>query len=168
MTFTSQRGRPRKTLPELDAGTPELRLKHALGLTLEPIDLCREKLIITPEQHWCGLHLRWLYTLRYGVPSLTARYTDRNYAPPPIEYDDPTWRALREKEYREAIRLLKNENHYEGVMRLVVYNEVPNFLNARLQNAARTNHDLQMELEKTRTRLCIGLDLLANQWRKIK
>lgn len=168
MTFTSQRGRPRKMLPQLDIGTPELRLKHALGLTSEPIDQCLEKRCITPEQHWCGLHLRWLYTLRYGAPSLTARYTDRDSAPSLMQQDDPTWRTLREKEYREAIRALKSENYYECVMRLVVYNEVPAFLNVRLQKAALTNHTLQTELQQTRTRLCNGLDVLAQQWRKIK
>lgn len=168
MAFTSQRGRPRKSLPEFDFGTPELRLKHALRLTAEPIDICLEKLFITPQQHWCGLHLRWLYTLRYGAPSLCAHYADSASAPNQLQSDDPAWRVLREKEYHEAIGLLKNNHYYECVMRLVVYNESPVFLNSRLQNVAITNHALYTELTRSRTQFCNGLDLLAGLWQKIK
>lgn len=39
MAFTTQRGRPRKPVLQHDLGTPELRLKNALGVTAEPIDL---------------------------------------------------------------------------------------------------------------------------------
>ena len=79
MAFSTRRGRPpRPRLDDNDNGTPELQFKRALGVTREPIDLCLERNLITPDHHWCSLHLRWLYTLRYGAPAITTRYADKD------------------------------------------------------------------------------------------
>lgn len=167
--FTTQRGRPRKIIPHYDTGTPELRLKHALRLTAEPIDLCLERMFITPEQHWCGLHLRWLYTLRYGAPNLTAYYADRDTTASTVkDVDDPAWRSRREQEYHKAIQSLKIEGHYECVMRLAVYNESPAFLNVSLQKSSGKKAYLCTALNQIHRELCAGLDILALQWKKIK
>jgi hypothetical protein len=132
---------------------------------MEPIDLCLQKQLITTEQHWCGLHLRWLYTLRYGAPSLTTHYIPREEKSGPTE-DDPHWRAQREEEYRLAIALLKRGLHYEPVMQLCIYNERPAFLNTALLELAWEQPVLAARLENQRTWLVEGLTLLARHWKR--
>lgn len=166
MAFSTQRGRPRKPVLDYDPGTPELRLKHALQLTSEPIDICLEKGLITPQQHWCGLHLRWLYTLRYGAPSLTTRYTDTCQPASPQPTDDPTWRAMREREYLDATALLKRTRHYECVLRLSIFNELPAFLNPRLLGRAKEQMPLAEQLATAHARLRDGLDILSHHWKR--
>jgi hypothetical protein len=164
MAFTTHRGRPRKEPVVTDFGTPELRLKHALRITAEPIDLYLEKDLITEKQHWCGLHLRWLYTLRYGAPSLTTRYDVQAPGTPAAE--DVAWRSMREREYHEAARLLKVERRYECVMRLCVFNEQPAFLNGRLRERAWAEASLATQLARIHGELREGLDLLVTHWKK--
>ena len=166
MAFTTRRGRPPRTpSPAIDAGTPELRFKHAHGLTAEPIDHCLEKGHITPAQHWCGLHLRWLYTVRYGAPNLTTRYDIAPFdGPRPV--DDPSWREQREAEYHAARTLLRNRQHYEPVMRLCIHNEMPVFLVPNLRARALHNAALAERLHASRQQLIDGLDLLAAHWKR--
>lgn len=165
MAFTTRRGRPRAPVVLQDSGTPELRLKHALGLTAEPIDLCLDRKLITNEQHWCGLHLRWLYTLRYGAPSVTTCYLDRQ-GPSPAAEETVQWRAQREEEYGAAIILLKSEQHYEAVMRLCVFNESPAFLNHSLQQRAWEDRAIAHQLLQCHHKLTQGLDILAKHWHR--
>lgn len=165
MAFTTRRGRPRAPALLSDPGTPELRLKHALGLTAEPIDLCLSRGLVTNEQHWCALHLRWLYTLRYGAPSLTTRYTDhagQNAGPEETLH----WRAIREEEYHCAITLLKHKRRYEPVMRLCVFNELPSFLNHSLRERAASDTALADQLLRSHHSVIDGLDILVNHWRR--
>lgn len=167
MAFSTQRGRPRKPMNDNDPGTPELRLKHALRLTAEPIDLCLEKNLITREMHWCGLHLRWLYTLRYGAPSLTRNYADgTDQSRPPPSEDDPTWRTMREQEYHEAIAMLKANRRYECVMRLAIFNEHPAFLNPALRARLLQEPALAHQLAFAHNHLREGLTLLTQHWRR--
>ena len=165
MAFSTLRGRPRARVIDSDPGTPELRMKHAVGATAEPIDLCLTRALITPDQHWCGLHLRWLYTLRYGAPSLTTRYADRMEGAAPTE-DADIWRALREREYHEAIIALTQQRRYEPVMRLCVYNELPAFLSPALQRRAWDDAKLTHQLLRSHHTLREGLDILTKQWRR--
>jgi hypothetical protein len=165
MAFSSLRGRPRKTAPPLrDVGTPELRLKHALNLTAEPIDLCLERALITPEQHRSGIHLRWLYTLRYGAPSLSTHYGDRGGTPEAAVHD-PQWRSMREQEYLDACRLLRAHRRYECVLRLCVYNEYPSFLSHPLRERARRDAALMQQLAQAQQQLQEGLEALVLHWR---
>jgi hypothetical protein len=164
MAFSTRRGRPRSQPEQLDPGTPELRLKHALGLTTEPIDLCLSRNLITPGQHWCGLHLRWLYTLRYGAPVITSRYTDTAHTPAMAE-ETEDWRAMREKEYHDAIALLKQHKRYECVMRLCVFNELPAFLSPPLRRRADAEKSLAEQLAYTHHKVTEGLDILVLHWR---
>lgn len=164
MAFSTSRGRPRINQAATDIGTPELRLKHALGLTAEPIDLCIARALITTEQHWCGLHLRWLYTLRYGAPVLTTRYADK--AESPITQDEAQqWRELREMEYHESIALLKQRQRFECVMRVCVFNELPAFLSHTLCKRASSDVALAHQLMQTHRKMVEGLDILVHHWR---
>ena len=166
MAFSTVRGRPRKPAQTHDLGTPELRLKHALRVTAEPIDLCLEKQMITPQQHWCGLHLRWLYTLRYGAPSLTTHYTDRDHPASTPMAEDPGWRSMREREYHEAAVMLRARNRYECVMRLCVFNERPAFLSSALREKAFHQPHLAERMSHAQAQLREGLDLLVLHWRR--
>lgn len=163
MSFSSKRGRPRKPEAVPDFGTPELRLKHALGVTSEPIDLCLARRIITVEQHRSGLHLRWLHTLRYGAPHITTRYTLED-APPPSP-DDPIWRSQREHEYADAVMLLRSHRRHDAVMRLTVLNEMPPFLNPDILRQAWQHPSLEVKLVRERQHLHEGLMLLVDHWK---
>lgn len=167
MAFTTRRGRPRAPVVLQDLGTPELRLKHALGLTAEPIDLCLERGLISNEQHWCGLHLRWLYTLRYGAPSVTTRYVDR-HGPSPAPEETVAWRVEREAEYTAASALLKQHRRYEAVMRLCVFNESPAFLSRALQQRAWNERQIAEQLLQSHHKLTQGLDILAKHWHRLR
>lgn len=165
MAFTTRRGRPKKAAAEgVDVGTPELRFKHAHGLTAEPIDQCLERQLITEAHHWCALHLRWLYTVRYGAPSLTTRYDSGSAGPRTA--DDPAWRRQREAEYHAATALLRTGVHYEPVMRVCVYNEWPAFLDPRLLARTWDEPALAARLERARQQLIDGLDVLAAHWKR--
>lgn len=168
MAFSTQRGRPRKPLNDNDPGTPELRLKHALRMTIEPIDLCLEKSLITDCQHWCGLHLRWLYTLRYGAPSVTSSYTDRQGSggTGAETQEESAWKIDRITEYTDAIALLHAHRRYDCVMRLAVYNETPSFLSTRLRAKATEEYATARALAHAHEQLQQGLELLAHHWRR--
>ena len=166
MGFSTQRGRPaRPKLDGRDAGTPELQLKRALGITHEPIDACLERGLITTDHHRSGLHLRWLYTVRYGAPVITTRYDDRQERTAPMEENDE-WRTLREREYQDAVLLLQQARRYECVMRACIFNETPAFLNHRLTARAWHEPALATQLQLGRRMLSEGLELLTLQWRR--
>ncbi len=155
-----KRGRPKIDRPSRDAGTPELAFKRAHGETMEPLDLCLERGLLTAAQHWCGIHLRWLYTLRYGAPGVRAVDTT-HLGGLELKMDDPGWRAAREEEYHMALRLLGRERG-QMVLGLAVHNERPAFLarppSARLQAwAARAEAEL--------ARLNEAFGLLEKHWR---
>lgn len=114
------RGRPKLHRPHHDQGTPELQAKRRLALTAETVDQLLDHDIITQDQHWCAVHFRWLYTLRYGAPTpyITALIEEaRNVAE-----DDPEWRAAREAEYHEAATLLHRSRVLGEVMDILLYN----------------------------------------------
>jgi hypothetical protein len=165
MAFSSRRGRPPR--PKTDApdlGTPELCYKRALGLTQEPIDRLLEQGLIDGNHHWCGLHLRWLYTLRYGAPVVTTRYADRRDISVPND-TQTAWQSMREREYADAAAMLKKANHYEPIMRLCVFNEVPAFLSDSLRKRAWHEPALAHQLSHQHRLLLEGLTLLVTAWR---
>lgn len=163
MAFSSRRGRPRANSGVPDTGTPELRQKRRHSITAEPIDICLEKGLIDIDQHRSGLHLRWLYTLRYGAPSLTARYY-RDDAGSGVQTCEQ-WRSAREQEYLLATRLLASRRLEHAVLRLTIYNELPAFLSPNLQQQAWLQPALAERLENLRHEVHDGLTLLVKHWR---
>lgn len=164
MAFATRRGRPKQPKPATDYGTPELAAKRHAGLTREPLDLCLEKRLITHDQHWCGLHLRWLYTLRYGAPGISCRpmHLDESR---PIRPEDAQWRQAREEEYKEAIALLTQHRTYESVMGLCVFHDTPSFLNRRLLAMAAENAKIAEHIQLSYQQLGEGLAILCALWR---
>jgi hypothetical protein len=161
LRFPRKRGRPKSIPRGTDYGTPELSLKRLRGETAETLDLCLERALITREQHWCGIHLRWLYTLRHGAPSVRAIDPTHlgGIEPKP---EDPEWRGAREKEYHEAIKKLADKGNVPLLMNLCVYNERPKFLNLRQPAPGKRLTETETMLRDLRA----GLDILAKLWGK--
>lgn len=154
------RGRPKNTIPRgNDYGTPELAMKRALSLTVETLDLCLERQLIEPQQHWCGIHLRWLFTLRNGAPGITALDLTHVGGITP-KTDDPDWRSNREKEYRDAIHALAMGGHVSTIINICIYNDRPPFLNIP-QNSEQLKRASQ-SLAGFRH----GLDILVQHWNR--
>lgn len=123
MAFTSRRGRPKKQeRPEADTGTPELRRKRQQCLTVEPLDWLREREIITQQQHWCGLHFRWLYTLRYGVATVqsldAARVKGLMHSK---EYEE--WQNEREADWKNAVEAIASPALLQLLLNYCVYQQ---------------------------------------------
>lgn len=162
MAFPSRRGRPKtERTPGADTGTPELVMKRLHCATLEPLDLCLERGIITREQHWCGVHLRWLYTLRYGAPGVRA-IDPTHLGGVELKCDDPDWRREREAEYHAAMQLLSRAHLWRDVVDLCVLNLKPFFLVA----GKTISYDRAQASASAIARLRDALDLLAGQWGK--
>lgn len=127
MSFSLKRGRPRVSRPRIDTGTAELAARHAKGLTMEVLDSCLKSRLIANEEHAAGMHLRWLYSLRFGSPTVRAYMPDdargRN-----ITKHDEQWRRCRESEYEKAIQALKAIDAHIMVTNIVIFNRVPRFL----------------------------------------
>lgn len=161
LTFSRSRGRPKNNRPMIDTGTPETVMKRLLGVTTEALDLCLEHGIITQKQHWCGIHLRWLYTLRHGVPSVRA--TDLSYIggceQKSSDYEDPLWRASREKEYNNAISTLTQSGHALLIINLCIYNEFPKSINFSALNMKKNTYYYISNLRN-------GLDILVKLWNR--
>lgn len=168
MSFSTRRGRPAKPKLMRDNGTPELQAKHRLGLTGEAIDLCLERQLISREQHWAGLHYRWLYTVRYGAPSLSSHWWRLcNEGHTGTRTENGAWRAAREQEYSEARTLLMRHGKYEPVMQVAVYNDIPCFLRPDLLQMALARPALLDRIEQERGHFSEGVKLLAEHWRNI-
>jgi hypothetical protein len=161
--FPRKRGRPRQLRSMHDTGTPELVMKRLKQETAEALDLCLERGLLTPEQHWYGVHLRWLYTLRYGAPGVRA-IDQSHFGGRETKIDDPAWRAAREAEYNEAIIKLSDRGLAMPLLELCVYNERPKFL--RWHDAARITPRQADENLRAIDKIRDGLDLLTALWRR--
>ena len=157
--FPRKRGRPRKILQSRDNGTPELIAKKLTEETTETIDLCYKRELITAQQHWCAIHLRWLYTLRYGAPTVRALDPTHLGGTEP-RANDPEWTALREREFNDAMILLNKHGYARLLTQVCIYNECPAFLKNRGMNA-RQSALANSFLNNLRA----GLDLLAHHWK---
>lgn len=161
LQFPRRRGRPRKSLPKKDTGTQELARKRRSGETAEALDLCLELGIINNLHHWCGMHLRWLHTLRYGTPG--PQTIDLTYiGGTPTNPDDPHWRTEREREYSEAIACLRRAGHADLVGRVCIYNDRPLFLKAEHNKKKIPSAASAAE----RNSLVAGLEALCCHWRR--
>lgn len=127
MAFSSRRGRPRLERAKKDCGTKELAQRHAAGLTMEALDMCLKRGLISEEEHKAGMHLRWLYTLRFGAPTIAA-YDHAAIQGRNLKKEDDAWRGRREKEYEQAMAWLKGEGAHIMVGNVAIFNRFPRFL----------------------------------------
>jgi hypothetical protein len=73
------------------------------------------------------VHLRWLFTLRHGIPNVRALDPTLSHGLM-HKQDDPHWREAREKEYHAAMNALSSRGYAKIVMSLCIYNERPPFI----------------------------------------
>lgn len=159
MKFTTKRGRPKKIqTSDKDYGTPELREKNQSGITAEPLDLAYAKGIIDRDQHWCGIHFRWLYTIRYGLPTVRAVDVSEPQGISLTECDEE-WKESREIEYRSAADVLQKTHHLQSIMNFVIYGIRPAFLLPR-SNDLKIDRNAEHSLNNIKS----GLDELKKLW----
>ncbi len=140
-----------------DSGTAELVMKRLKGETTEALDLCLNRNLITQEQHWCGVHLRWLYTLRFGVPGIRA-IDPTHLGGADIKTHDTLWASSREEEYQSALAHLSRGGHAALVMNICIFNERPAFLIPSAAHKHKTENDRLLD------RFIEGLDILRMLW----
>lgn len=165
MAFSTRRGRPRTSgaRPERDYGTPELQKKRQYGLTVEAIDLCLHRGIISPQQHWCGVHLRWLHALRYGVADAKTS-SGLLHQSAGTSLQDEQWNNEREQEYHAATLALAEQHALHPTIRLCVYNERPIFLTLN-NEALRALPRQQLQRYTSEVSLVrLGLSSLQRLW----
>lgn len=107
-------------------GTEELRYRRALGLTQEPLDLCLRHELITPEQHAAGIHLRWLFTVCFGVPQARSLDLMENRSSPRETTEE--WLKKREQDYTSAVKLFTARAMKKTVLDCCVYGKQPEFV----------------------------------------
>jgi hypothetical protein len=127
MGFSRKRGRPALQKSQDDKGTNELQRKKSLGITAEPLDLCLKKGLICDEEHNAGIRLRWLYTLRFGAPDISAYSLDRR-GKSCVQSDNDEWLHPRQLEYNNALTTLDKIGAKTIVMNICVFNQRPAFL----------------------------------------
>lgn len=152
-TLARRRGRPKLARPMHDSGTAELVMKRLKGETAESIDLCLERDIITRNQHWCGIHLRWLYTLRFGAPGVKA-IDPQDMGGMELKSHDAEWLSSREQEYQQALGVLAGRALAAIVMNVCIFNERPLFLTSPASRKAAAQ----------RASFLAGLELLQALW----
>lgn len=161
------RGRPKKApVPSQDTGTPELIFKRAYDETAEAIDLCRARNLITDEQHRAGMHLRWLHTIRFGAPGVSAYDLTRASGAELRAANDLLWHRAREEEYQDAIELLRTVKRLDDVMGVCVYNERPFYLKREWLHRAYDDRYVAARIERAICHLQDGLDTLVHGWKK--
>jgi hypothetical protein len=152
-----KRGRPKTERPMHDSGTAELIMKRLSGETTEALDLCLQRELISKNQHWCGVHLRWLYTLRFGATSVHT-IDPTHLGGIDIKTHDPLWDNAREEEYQAALAHLSRNGFAAIVMSVCIFNERPVFL--KKPASLSTSRNSAATLKQFRD----GLDILKKLW----
>jgi hypothetical protein len=168
MGFTTRRGRPKtkevklEVISERDLGTPELCMHRAFNQTKEVLDICIEKRIITEDEHRAAVHFRWLYTIRFGAPNISALDINKGEGRD-IREESEIWRAKREREYSMAVEKLRSEGSLKMIMNIAIFNHSPRFLTG--VNSHRTAQIIQNKRELAKFRE--GLKTLVSLWFQI-
>jgi len=158
----AKRGRPPKKKIGKDLGTAELQMKRIFNLTYEPLDLCMRRQIITLDQQQAAMRLRWLYTLRYGAPSISA-YDPQLRGTAIMREDDPRWLEARRAEYESAICDLSRINARQIVVNICIFNQMPEFL---LPYANKINAKEAKKRNDQLSKLREGLEILSEKMGK--
>ncbi len=109
----------------------------------EALDICLEKNLIPLIQHQYGLKLRWLHTIKHGLPNISSNF--------PIKYEpssnpkDPKWIANQQEAYREITNHLKLNNSIKVVSDICIYNIYPSFItNPRAPRSAKEFNEFKL------------------------
>lgn len=163
MGFTSKRGRPaaKASLTVIEGGKIQEKPRNNRPLvivTSEPIDICYKKGLISADEHRAALHFRWLYTLKFGAPDISAVEYDK-FTLSGSRIQDPEWQELREREYAMAVEKLRSSGALKIVLNIAVFGYMPGFLiTSRLNKRCfGANYSEVQKLKE-------GLDLLVRHW----
>lgn len=118
-----------------------------------------ERQLISAEQHWAAIHLRWLYTVRHGAPTLKA-IDPSHIGGYELRANDPEWYEQREKEFNDAMAVLSPNGHARLLLDVCIYNERPVFLKSN--SKVKSLHTAAASAFITCLRE--GLDLLSDHW----
>lgn len=127
MRHNTKRGRPKSNVPKHDLGTPELLAKRHAGLTMEPLDMCLHRGIISSDEHWAGIHLRWLYTVIFGAPTASASDPSATKGKE-LRSENAKWLCDREREYAGACHVLRQHKALPLVPNICIFGHFPRFL----------------------------------------
>lgn len=169
MSFTSKRGPKAKSnaaLTVIEGGKTAEQLaelpKKVIRINNEPIDICFAKDLITNEEHWAAIHFRWLYTLRFGAPLVSALNLERINGKENIKNDEK-WQEMREREYAMAVEKLRKAGALKTVMNVAVFNIMPKFLINKGSLSKKNINNNYSEFLKLKE----GLAALTEMWREI-
>lgn len=144
----SRRGRPKNINKSIDFGTKELRKKRSKLETMEPIDVCLRKSLISISQHKSAIKLRWLYTLKFGAPSISAIDHCMGVGRCVSKHIDEKFLQDMQMLYAEGLQILDAYGARRIVMNICVFNEMPTFLHNPTSEVAHCElQDLQNGLE---------------------
>ena len=126
----------------------------------EPLDILLHKNIINEKQHWAGMHLRWLHSIRFGIQNITSL----KHYPFSIEIkqDNPEWREEREIEYSQAIYELKKYKLHDIISSMVIFGKIPKFL--LIKNLMNINIIKSLSYANEVDDIKDGLDTLVELW----
>ncbi|MDB2414696.1 hypothetical protein N9W34_02880 [Rickettsiales bacterium] len=163
MAFSNRRGRPRTKVAGSDLGTPELQYKRLINETTEPFDLCLKKSFININQHSAGLRLRWLYVLRFGVPTVSA-YNPNDGVGISTRKIDEDWSQERQEEYLLYTDNLHKIGAKTTVFNICILHNWPLFLNPHPEKSyiIKNYEEANFQLTKLRE----GLDIIDNLGQK--
>ncbi len=154
-----KRGRPRIYYK----CTPELKKKHSMSLTKDPVDLCLEYGYINLEQHQYGLRFRWLYRKRFGNKMIKSQIVDATKQKSYYNYTnsvEPTKHEIDlNDEYTDLIMHLEKEKCLKIIQNLWIYSCTPLIVILRL---ASSNQVAAAETHLTASRFLKASDELRN------
>ncbi len=162
MRSKQRAGRPKNVKPKVDLGTVQLRKKRAEGLTMEALDLALARGVIEQNAHEAGLRLRWLYTLRFGAPNVSAYDPDGRFGGAGVSNQhSPEWNRLRTQEYQQALDNLDKVKAKRLVMWVCVFDKRPLFLRYRMRELAE-HHTLYEDALNEQECFKQGMEVLAD------
>ena len=121
-----KRGRPRLS-QNSPAKFSNLPAKEKIIVTSEPLDIYFKDKIISEDEHQSGMRLRWLYTLRYGAPTLQTKLIQQQGFE--SKYNDEKWLVNKQQQYRFILGELQKSKVAKIVLGVCVFNEAVNKLN---------------------------------------
>ena len=121
MILYYKKGRPKK-VTEDKPYTSETYWKNKHNLTSEPIDLLLKRGIINEEMHQAALKFRWLYTLKFSVPTLQTNFsaTCTNKGGVTSQYTEDQ-RSQLVILYNDACKTLKRSQTLKIVQSVCIY-----------------------------------------------
>ncbi|MCH2037705.1 MAG: hypothetical protein MK137_03840 [Rickettsiales bacterium] len=130
MFSNRRRGRPKANIPAVDYGTPELAAKRMYDCTKEPLDVLKDKGLISDKEHEAGMRFRCLHYVFFGSPTATAYHPEhhqggRFYVQ---ELRSQEWLNKKNVIYKRIASALREQGVFKDISDLCVYQKRPKIL----------------------------------------